>query len=347
MIIVSDVVSFIRTKNMKQLGKLMKSAILFSVIDIVENHGTRNVKGKSERFLTKVVMFVTTFLIQAMVQCFSWNISLYILLRLLFKTDKSWSSTQFFKAPIGMYLTHVLHNYIITHRAEMIEPGYIKMWLTTLPGYQPNGMQTWLQEFSTEATQSSEFYKPSQVTEQRLHKLPGLMLQSLKRQFPFVLFLYSLPLLLKLKQVMKRSGMLADKVRQVLARTVRSSIVLMLLPYTLTEFPLIYGNWILPLFRRVEVDEEGRKIVRRNPVLHIGVASILSSLVFLQEPDGRLTMMVGYTIWRILEAFIRKGYLNVDKEKEQGKGTTLNNDRTWLLSPLFTALAAVCCLEHE
>ncbi len=35
--------------------------------------------------------------------------------------------------PVALFVWHMLHNFLLTHRAEWIAPEYIKLWLRGLP----------------------------------------------------------------------------------------------------------------------------------------------------------------------------------------------------------------------
>ena len=122
------------------------------------------------------------------------------------------------------------------------------------------------------------------------------MLKTFSLQAPVLLSLQFFLFLLGGRKSFSRMG--ASPLRFLLSRLVirtpRSSIVLTLLPFILTEFPLL----LAALQRR-----RGRTArVVRAPLLHVSFASAFSTLAFFMEPRARLQNIVVYTWWRVLEA---------------------------------------------
>lgn len=299
LLLVSDIGAFIAKRDVRKLTRLSKYSLLVYLMGL-------------KRFHKALVPM--TFVIECLLKCFSWQFSLYILIRQTMKRFKSVNNI--LMSTLGIYLIHLVHNYLVIIEADRIEPSYLKLWIKTLPYYQAKGYKKWIEEFGLKAS-SSKYYKTEQVCEKRLNELPRNIFKSFTFQLPFVIALYGLGFAFSLRNNYKTitSDVLKGLLFGLGTKIVRTSVVLSLLPYSLCSFPVVYANKILPLIKTVEKDEDGNKKVKRNPVLHIGFASILSTWVFLQEPKGRLRMMMGYTVWRIFEALLRTTVLTRKNNK--------------------------------
>eukprot|EP00924_Labyrinthula_sp_SR-Ha-C_P011705 maker-scaffold_17-snap-gene-6.69-mRNA-1 protein AED:0.00 eAED:0.00 QI:82/1/1/1/1/1/2/145/372 len=326
-----DIFHLFKTKNLSAIHRLLKAALFFFILDLQQK--------KIPKFLTKTILFSSPFIMEYLLSIFSWNLSLYTLIRVLLSSNKS--STLNFRrlillvqSPKFIFGTHCVHNYLITNKAEWIQPDYLKVYLKTLPNYSKNvkgvsnsAYKSWLKEFSSEAT-ASEKYQDEQLKVERLKKLPGNYLASLKIQGGLVFFLYALGTAFNLRNQVKRKQEINvfDIFHVLLSKTIRSSVVLTSLPFILTEFPVIYATL------------RQKKEVNRATGLHVILASICSTGVFLAEPKGRLKMLMGYTWWRILEAFIRKGILLSEEDEEKMR------KKEKLMSASLIGFSAILCL---
>jgi len=254
-------------------------------------------------------IFATTAVLQGILKSFSWNLSLYFSLRAWFaylsKTNSQIISVLLH--PGGIFASHLIHNSLMVHQADWIDPSYIRLWLSAIPMYKK--YDDYINDFSSDQTNANEnpTYKESQCSTDRLKSIPTYMLQSLKVQLPMVSLLYSLPLVIKRKVPSTKLAL------ELVVRILRTSVLLTILPYVLTEFPCIYSNLLKQLKKPDEGDanmeSNGTYKANRHPLLHVATTSVLSTFVFLAEPRKRLEMMVVYTYYRIIEGVIRKFYL--------------------------------------
>ena len=207
------------------------------------------------------------------------------------------------------------------------------MEIETLPQY--NNVQDYLHHFSSKviAENNLDRYQESQCEWARLRGIPANMWVSFQKQLPMVVLLYTLPKLVFFKKTVKTFNLgtnaaagLRKLAQETVVRVLRTSAVLCVLPYCLVEFPCILScskDFVRRGFKRPE-PTDATYCSERMPVLHCLFTSMLSTPVFLAEPEGRLEVMVGYTYWRIIEAAVRKYYL----EHEE------------YASPFFTGLTA-------
>jgi len=273
--------------------------------------------------------------LQALVKAFAWNLSLYFCLRSAAKALRD-HRVAYHLRPELIFASHCLHNGLLTQKAELIEPSYLKLWLRVTPGY--SSVQDWYEEFHSDVSKGRQRYLLQQVGEERLKKIPGKVVLACRMQLPFVAALYVVPSLIFFKSTTKKhfgsSTSAINFVKDLAVRIVRTSVVLSCLPYCLTEFPCLYDYITRP--------KGQTEPVRRAPVLHSTLASLVSTAVFLAEPEGRLNMMVVYTHWRVAEAFIRKIRSSVslaDPFTEEKKQKHQDN----MLAAAFTGLAAGFC----
>jgi len=248
---------------------------------------------------------------QIFIQAFSWNTALYFSLRSFARYLKR-ENVSFYLRPEFVFGVHCVHNDLLVHRAEWVDPTYIKLWLRTIVGYP--SLDSWLKHFNSRSC-SETFYSDDQVCETRFQVVPKKILGSMTTQLPFVTILYLIPYVLKPKILMQRFGF--KMILGIVAKVMRTSLVLALLPYCLTEFPCVYGE----IQRRVSGKSDLK--IKRARALHVVITSLFSTIVFMLEPKGRLDIMVVYTYWRILEAWIRK---------------IVGNENIFL-SPILTGLA--------
>lgn len=354
-ILMSDLMKIILKRDITKFKRLLKYCFLVLSLKL----SIKNASNSSNS------IFGLTFALEYLLKCFSWQLSLYFVIRQAMNKF----NLDFLMSTYNLYCVHLVHNSLIVLYAEMIDKSYLNLWVKTLPYYTSqsklnenelvekddtkrdkendmSGYNLWLKEFGSEACQK-HYYLPEQVSKTRLKELPKNVFKSAQIQFPFVVLLYSLSFAMKVRKI------IADSVKSklmpvmkmflevVVVKTLRTSIVLALLPYSLSSFPTIYANLLLPLYnsitgRELSENSVGLNQVKRNSVLHVGIASALSTWVFLQEPKGRLKMMVGYTLWRIFEALIRT-YIVSEESRDEVKRT--------MLSSIFISLTAAWSLS--
>mmetsp|Transcript_4833 Transcript_4833/g.6124 ORF Transcript_4833/g.6124 Transcript_4833/m.6124 type:complete len:262 (+) Transcript_4833:102-887(+) len=256
---------------------------------------------------------------------------------------------------------------MMVNHAEWIEPSYIRLWLTAIPGYA--NYEDFVADFGTKNTnlKDNPTYQKSQCGDDRLWTIPNNMWLSFKTQMPMVTLLYVIPLVLKRKRPTRAI------VEDLTIKVVRTSVALTALPYCLTEFPCLYSKFI-ESFIVHDTTQQGKDkpfTAKRRPRLHVLLASVLSTMLFLSEPKPRLEMMVAYTYWRIIEGLIRKFYLLATGEdfiqsKEQdpipiqdadcsessvsvipmkkrlsSENTKIDSRWKFALAPIFTGITAV------
>jgi hypothetical protein len=241
-------------------------------------------------------------LLQYAMQPFSWHLSLYFLCR-----AAAGAARKHLRAPhlhpLAVFFSHCLHNDLLVNRAEWVEPSYLKLWLRMMPGMS---LRSWLAQFSST---ERECYEPEQVGPERFARIPGAVLESFRRQLPFVAALYAVPHLVFYKATTRAHLGSARAAARFLAeqfvRVLRTSFVLGLLPFILTEFPCV-------------LDRVAGGGARRCKLLHVLVASTASTAVFLLEPEPRLNQMVAYTYWRVLEAYMRRATTTLQLQSQGG-----------------------------
>lgn len=196
-------------------------------------------------------------------------------------------------------------------------------------------MQDYLNHFSSKviAEDNLERYQESQCDWARFKGIPANMWVSFQKQLPMVVLLYTLPKIIFFKKTVKTFNLKANAlaglltlVKETSVRVLRTAAVLCALPYCLVEFPCILSclkDYVRRGFKQPEATD-AIYCSERMPYLHCLFTSMLSTPVFLAEPQGRLEVMVVYTYWRIIEAAVRKYYL----EHEE------------YISPFFTGLTA-------
>ena len=68
--------------------------------------------------------------------------------------------------PAAIFAVHCCHNYMITHRSELVSPYYLGLWLQVLRKMYPT-TEAWHCEFSSRAT-ATQCYLPEQCSDARL-----------------------------------------------------------------------------------------------------------------------------------------------------------------------------------
>ena len=57
--------------------------------------------------------------------------------------------------PLSIYAIHCAHNHLVTHRAELLSPAYLRMWLGVYPGY--DDLAAFMACHSTKASSSERY----------------------------------------------------------------------------------------------------------------------------------------------------------------------------------------------
>lgn len=317
LVLLADVGSVVFNQDLRKFKRLTKISVMLLLLRLSEVQGSLRI-NKS--------LLLPAFLAELLLNCFSWQFSLYLLIRQLTFSFK----TEFLYSAKSIFSIHLVSWYLIGVQAEKVEPSYISMWAQSLPEYNKRGRDHWLEEYGSKAS-SSEYYKTQQVSKERLFRFPINYLKSITFQLPFCVALYLIGFVKRLNKQMTPKQVL-KRVFELLRKSVVSSAVLGMLPYSMCAFPCLYSNLFLPLFKEVEVDEKGMRKIKRNIPLHVTFAAAISTFVFLQEPRSRMKMMVGYMIWRVIEALLRTHI--VSKSEAMKKR---------LLAASFTALTAHWC----
>lgn len=315
LVLVSDIASVVIKRDLRKFKRLFKMSALLMMMRQSEMKG--GIKGG---------LLLPTFLAQGLLRCFTWQFSLYVMIRQFMMRFQ----TNFLYTPKAIFSIHLFSWFLLGHKADRIEPSYLTMWTQMMPYYKREGRDKWLREFSSEAT-SKQFYLPEQVSKQRLKQTPFNYAKSVMLQFPFCVAMYLIGFAQKLDRKMKAKVVL-QRVVELLLKSLTSSAVLGMLPYSMCAFPALYGNFVAPLFGKVETDENGDMLIKRNLPLNLVFTAAISTFVFLREPSSRLKVMVGYMIWRVFESLLRTYVL--------GKKDV---NRKRVLAACFTALTAHWC----
>ena len=249
----------------------------------------------------KVWTFLASATLHRVILPYDWNMSLYFSLRAI---GLWWShhhhsvkakehakrSSPLFMTASGIYAIHCMHNFLVSQRADWVNPSYLKLWQKVLPVKYPR-TELWIQDFSS-GRANELFYPRNLCGVHRFKEIPHRMLLSLNRQLPLVAVTFALPVL------MFKSQRLRDKplrlVMDIITKCLRSSIVLTALPFLLTEFPCLYG-----LLMGAPADA-----TPRADLLHTTIVSLATTGVFLAEPPNRLRMIVVYTYWRVCQSMM-------------------------------------------
>jgi hypothetical protein len=235
---------------------------------------TSSFNYKFSKQIQKLLTFSLGAGLHYLCQPFHWTLSLYFFLRatglLLVSnrklTDWSWP-VALVRHPACIFLLHCCHNYFLTHRADCVSPHYLKLWTQVLP-IQYNKLNLWLNEFKTSVTRNTKYYLPEQCGRDRLKMIPKRLTTSLKRQLPLVAATFIPPVAL-----FKRSTLLRTPFKllwDTSIKIVRSSLVLTILPFLLTEFPCLWG---------MMTNQPPERTVRQ-PLLHTVCVSLGSTAVF-------------------------------------------------------------------
>uniref|UniRef100_A0A7S1GDQ7 Uncharacterized protein n=1 Tax=Bicosoecida sp. CB-2014 TaxID=1486930 RepID=A0A7S1GDQ7_9STRA len=225
----------------------------------------------------------------------SWSFALFVALRTVARAA-SRGGRRAHLHPASIFAMHLAHNHMMVHAAECVAPGYVEAWLSMVSGWKTHA--DYVRDFGSQASSRSH-YAVAATSSARLHRLPAAFAATARRQLPFVAGAYLIPMLLFWRSTAKRARAaagLAGLAATTAVAVARSAVVLAALPVVLLEFPVLYAAATGQLDRRV----------RRNKALHVAVASVLSTGVFLLEPRGRLETMVVYTAYRVVEAAARR-----------------------------------------
>ena len=251
------------------LAIFLERALRFSAV-IIGLRLTNSVISKQSKLIQKIATFISASILHSIFVPYHWTLSLYFLCRstglLLVRnkklTDRS-GPVALVRHPICIFILHCFHNYFLTHRADIVSPSYLKLWLQVLP-IQYKKLDAWLQDFSTKSC-ATKYYDSIQCGASRLALLPKRMIVSLKRQLPLVATTFVLPIILFKRQKLMKAPipLLWDTV----IKTVRSSLVLTALPFLLTEFPCFWG---------LATGQPSNKTIR-TPMLHTISVSLLST----------------------------------------------------------------------
>mmetsp|Transcript_18410 Transcript_18410/g.29662 ORF Transcript_18410/g.29662 Transcript_18410/m.29662 type:complete len:373 (+) Transcript_18410:48-1166(+) len=279
--------------------RLARAAAVFGGVEAVAR------KSKDPK-----VLFASAAGLQAAVGAFPWNLALYFALRGAVARFRERGFTAHLN-PLAIFVSHILHNGVLISQAEFVDPGYLRLWLKVMRGY--NSVEDWYADFHSEAYERNERYEERQVGKDRFEAIPGKIRDAFRAQLPFVTAVYVVPALLYFKSTIEslRSGVGAYLL-ELTKRILRSSLVLCCLPLTLTEFPCVYDKIMRP--------KGDSKPVRRNPLAHASCSAVLTTAVFAAEPEARLGLMVAYTWYRGLEAVVRKFHAKIlSEDPENGK----------------------------
>lgn len=315
LVLVSDVASVLIKRDLKKFNRLVKVSALLLVMKQSEKLGA---------------LVLSTFIGQLLLKNFSWQFSMYLLVRQVLSRFPS----DFLATAKWIFSIHLVSWYLLGCHAEKAEQGYLRMWTQTMPRYRKVGPPQWVAECGSKATQTP-YYQPQQVSDESFNNFPREYFSSVKFQFPFCLALYMISYIRKVNSRLTLKDTLS-MFSDLLVKGARSSLILGILCYSFYSFPLFYANIFLPLVGKVERDENGNKKVKRNVPFHLVYAATLSTFSFMQEPFGRRKMMTGYMIWRVLEGVCKTYVIN---ETEQTKKT--------FTAAFFTALTAYLCLPKK
>jgi len=271
----------------------------------------------------------------ALTRPFSWNLSLFMFLRAFTKVLRK-KNVALHMNPLAIFLIHCVHNNFLLHKAEQVDPSYLRMWLKVIPGYPT--LDLWLSHFRS--TKQSR-YAAAQVGLERIRRIPANLLESMRRQAVLVSALYIIPSLVFHRRTAKLHFQTLHStlcfLRSECLRITRTTIVLSSLPYVLTEFPCIYDY----ICRSLGLIEKDSLPVQKAPILHVTITSVFSTAVFLTEREARLNHMIAYTYWRVIEAWLRPWFAKSKQTTSQEEGNYLSSKKQELvLASLLTGLAA-------
>ncbi|GBG30419.1 Hypothetical Protein FCC1311_066382 [Hondaea fermentalgiana] len=304
--------------------RLAKTALVYAAVE-----------AATRRDKSKAWLFACAAAAQGALGAFTWNVAVYIAVRTLASKALATSKAPPHLHPAAIFVSHVLHNGMLISQAEAVDPGYLRLWLRVLRGYK--NADEWYAEFHSDAAKRNERYEAHQVGDDRFKAIPTKIVEAIRAQLPFVSALYLVPRLLAWRTTAEslRAGgstwALAEA-KEVAKRIARSSLVLACLPLTLSEFPCVYDK----LMR----SKDDPKPVRRNAALHAVSSAVASTGIFLAEPQPRLSVMVAYTWWRIIEAGVRKWEMQWASSKEEVA------TRTSALASALTGLSVAVTLAE-
>ena len=180
--------------------------------------------------------------------------------------------------PLSIYAIHCAHNHLVTHRAELLSPAYLRMWLGVYPGY--DDLAAFMACHSTKAS-SSERYPEGILS---LADVVPVARQMFASQLKILIVLMGAQRLLAGKTIHAASTLLA---------AARSAAVLTSLPLILFKFPAVWSRLT-------------KSTNRAHPAVEACVVSAATAAAFLAERKnaGRLETITAYTYFRVLECFV-------------------------------------------
>lgn len=293
---------------------------------------------------------------------FTWSFAMYLILRkasmVVTKATRSSGAASSGATPphlemAGVTAIAVVHNWLMTHRADWVSSSYLKVWLSCLPHYHsPAGYRRHFSERRWRERAASGLpadagasdprcYAPEQVSDARLAGLPKLFATMVKMQIPFVSALYLLPVFLFWRKTASRLGRVGvvGVFGPLLWRTLRSAVVLASLPLFLLEFPAVYRS----------VTRSEASATARAPFLHAVSTGVASAAAFMLEPPARRETLVVYTAWRIVESVVRRRLLLHFGDSQRAErhgvhgGSASHTTTERQLQLVMTGLAVAAC----
>jgi len=178
--------------------------------------------------------------------------------------------------PLYMFGVHMMHNYLMTHRQNWIDPEYVRLWSTAFPNIPLFYKCT-----------AARSYPESLVGADALKRMPRKLWKTTRACFIGLAIALSPAILFQLCK-----GRFQEALK-FLPKIAVSSFALGLLPTALFALPALYHNYV------------GKNKVM-HPALYACLSALVSTAVFRIEKGARLNVLQSYTEKVVLIALLRK-----------------------------------------
>eukprot|EP00924_Labyrinthula_sp_SR-Ha-C_P015090 snap_masked-scaffold_9-processed-gene-7.28-mRNA-1 protein AED:1.00 eAED:1.00 QI:0/0/0/0/1/1/2/0/396 len=320
-------------KNRELKRKFFKTISFFLLYEGI-NRGLKKLKLSTRK--TFIARTMSVFLLQKQLNAFSWGVSIYIFLRGLFqrgsvKTEDWAKMTKNFLLNKKTLLAHT--NYI-AYKAKFMAPNYLKIWISVLPEYykKREGGNSGVSRFHKHFHETnSNYYEKELVDEERFSTLPKRFFVSFKQQITIFFGLYMLSFFVSSKGLVLTANKMAKemnldktqyykllvntfyaKFAKVVKDTIRSSLCLTFLAHNVTEFPVVYAQFV-KMKKKLTAKKYDSSKVESAKITNLVFSAALCVPTLLMEVPGRTAVLVSYLYWRIGESFIREHFFELDE----------------------------------